>query len=199
MILSLFRRRRQPATVPGIYGTIVAQARLPVFYTAYGVPDTVNGRFDVIVLHLALVLRRLRGGSDADRDVSQHLFDHFCVDMEANLREIGIADLKVPKEMRKIGEAFYGRARAYDEVLDGHGVAGATDKADGSAVSLNDLAAVLARNIQGSSGQASEAAHKLAAYVRVVEAALAAQPASEISAGRLTFPAPVDDLLPGGR
>ena len=112
-------------TIEAIYGMIVTQAREPLFYRDLGVPDTVNGRFDLLVLHLWMVLRRLRpieGGAD----LSQALFDRFCDDMDDNLREMGVGDLTVPKRMQAFGEAFYGRAAAYDLALDrGRGAAGA--------------------------------------------------------------------------
>jgi cytochrome b pre-mRNA-processing protein 3 len=98
----------------------VAQARLPCFYREYGVPDTVNGRFDLLVLHLAIVLDRLAEGSEL-RAIGQALFDRFCEDMDDNLREIGIGDLSVPREMQRIGEAFYGRAQAYRSALASEG------------------------------------------------------------------------------
>ena len=110
MIFPLFRRRVRPGTISTLYGTIVAQARLPCFYREYRVPDTVNGRLDLLVLHLALVLDRLADESQL-RELGQALFDHFCTDMDRNLREIGIGDLSVPKHMQRVGEAFYGRAR----------------------------------------------------------------------------------------
>ena len=116
MIFPLFRRPMRPDTISALYGTIVAQARMPCFYHDYAVADTVNGRFDLIVLHLALVLDRL-AGEPALRDLGQGLFDRFCRDMDDNLREMGIGDLKVPKEMRRMGEAFYGRAQAYRAAL----------------------------------------------------------------------------------
>src|SRR2546430_14212465 len=93
-----FRKPPNPSrgTIEAIYGMIVAQAREPLFYRAMGVPDTVNGRFDMVLLHLWMVLRRLRpveGGSG----LSQALFDHFFADMDDNLREIGVGDLTVPQ------------------------------------------------------------------------------------------------------
>ena len=91
---------------------IVAQARLPCFYRDYAVADTVNGRFDLIVLHLALVLDRL-AQDPALQSLGQGIFDRFCQDMDHNLREMGVGDLKVPKQMRHMGEAFYGRSQAY--------------------------------------------------------------------------------------
>ena len=112
MMFPLFRRRSRQDTISTLYGTIVAQARLPAFYREYGVADTVNGRFDLLVLHLSLVFDRL-AEEPGSREAGQALFDRFCQDMDHNLREMGIGDLSVPKEMQRIGQAFYGRAQAY--------------------------------------------------------------------------------------
>src|SRR6267378_2892298 len=107
---SHFRKPRIPSrgTIEAIYGMIVTQAREPLFYRDFGVPDTVNGRFDLLVLHLWMVLRRLKS-IEGGADVSQTLFDRFCDDMDANLREMGVGDLTVPRRMQAFGEAFYGR------------------------------------------------------------------------------------------
>ncbi len=106
MIFPRFRRKpRGPDTISALYGMIVAQARMPSFYRDYAVADTVNGRFDLIVLHLALVLDRLAQDPGL-RDLGQGVFDRFCQDMDQNLREMGVGDLKVPKEMRRMGEAL---------------------------------------------------------------------------------------------
>ena len=109
-----FRKPRIPLrdTIEAIYGMIVTQAREPLFYRDLGVPDTVNGRFDLLVLHLWMVLRRLRAEGGAA--LCQALFDRFCEDMDANLREMAVGDLTVPKRMQAFGEAFYGRSAAYD-------------------------------------------------------------------------------------
>ena len=112
------RFRRDPRDTIGIlYGAIVAQAKLPAFYLDYGVPDTVNGRFDMIVLHAALVLRRLSSEPAPARAVGQAIFARFCRDMDHSLREMGVGDLAVPKQMQRVAEAFYGRARAYEAAL----------------------------------------------------------------------------------
>ena len=117
MILPLFRRSPK-RTIAALYGAIVAQARAARSSTqAYGVPDTVLGRFDLIVLHLVLLLRRLRAGEAAHRALAQGVFDAFCRDMDHNLREMGISDQGVPRQMRRVGEAFYGRAQAYEAAL----------------------------------------------------------------------------------
>ncbi|MFN3658780.1 MAG: ubiquinol-cytochrome C chaperone family protein [Pseudolabrys sp.] len=179
MIFSPFRRNRRPDTISALYGTIVAQARLPCFYRDYGVADTVNGRFDLLVLHLVLVLERLVGEA-ALTERSQALFDRFCRDMDDNLREIGIADLKVPKEMRRIGEAFYGRAQAYRTALAAEG-----DDA---------LAAAVARNVYSGAPPDPAAPRRLAAYMRVALRELRAQQADAIAAGDLRWPDPVASL-----
>jgi cytochrome b pre-mRNA-processing protein 3 len=112
---NIFRKHRlpSPGTIEAIYGMIVTRAREPLFYRDLGVPDTVNGRFDLLVLHLWMILRRLKSIEGA-KSFSQALFDRFCDDMDANLREMGVGDLTVPKRMQAFGEAFYGRTAAYD-------------------------------------------------------------------------------------
>jgi cytochrome b pre-mRNA-processing protein 3 len=175
MIFSPFRRNRQADTISALYGTIVAQARLPCFYLEYGVPDTVNGRFDLLVLHLVVVLERL-AGNEGGAELSQLLFDRFCRDMDDNLREIGIADLKVPKEMRRIGEAFYGRAQAYRTAL-----ADAGDMA---------LAEAVARNVYGGMPTEPGLPRRLAGYMRVSLRELRSQQADRIANGDLRWPDP---------
>lgn len=159
-------------TIEAIYGMIVAQARLPVFYENYGVPDTVNGRFDMILLHLWMVLRRLRetaGGAV----LSQGLFDRFCSDMDANLREMGVSDLKVPKQMLSFAEAFYGRTGAYDLAFQ-----------EGS----GELAAAIARNVLISTDAAK--AEPLTAYAMAVIAELEALEAERLQSAAWAFPVP---------
>jgi cytochrome b pre-mRNA-processing protein 3 len=168
------RRRKHEATIDGLYGAIVAQARDPFFYRELGVPDTIEGRFDMVVLHVHLLFRRLATENDAVRTVGQGVFDRFVADMDASLREIGIGDLAVPKRMRSMGEAYYGRAAAYDEAL--------ARPAD------DQLADALRRNVYN--GQAHAGAVQLAHYVRRAVNALARQSVDAIGEGRLTFPAP---------
>lgn len=176
MIFPLFRREpRGPDTISTLYGMIVAQARLPCFYRDYAVADTVNGRFDLIVLHLALLLDRLVQ-DDALQRLGQGIFDRFCQDMDHNLREMGVGDLKVPKEMRRIGDAYYGRSQAYR-------VAWAV-KDDGL------LVEALERNVYGGSPAAVAAAPRLAAYVREALRDLGAQSSAGLADGELYFPEP---------
>ncbi len=180
MKFPLFRRRARSDTISTLYGTIVAQARLPCFYRDYGVPDTVNGRFDLLVLHLALVLDRLANEPQL-RELGQALFDHFCTDMDRNLREMGIGDLSVPKHMQRVGEAFYGRAQAYRAAL-------ARDD-------QRTLVQALERNIYGHAAGSQAGAARLAAYIRETVGQLRVQPTSQVLAGKLTMPDPAATVL----
>jgi cytochrome b pre-mRNA-processing protein 3 len=110
------------------------------------------------------------------KELGQGVFDRFCKDMDGNLREMGISDLKVPKEMKKMGEAFYGRAQAYQAAL---------ADADSQA-----LVAVIARNVYGGAPAEPAAAARLAAYMRVAVGDLASQSAGELAAGNVRFPDP---------
>lgn len=180
MAFTLFRRRRADPTIQALYGAIVAQARHPAFYARYGVPDTVEGRFDMIVLHLALLVRRLRAEAEPLKARAQGAFDAFCADMDHNLREMGLSDVGVPRQMKSFGEAFYGRAAAYDRAL---------DQDDAAA-----LAATLARNVFAAA--AADGAARLAAYVREADRRLGAAPAAALAQSDLPFPDPETVIAP---
>jgi cytochrome b pre-mRNA-processing protein 3 len=179
MIFRLFRRDPTAGTIDALYGAIVAQARREPFYLAYGVPDTAEGRFDMVVLHLALVCRRLGResgtGETPARGLSQQVFDMFCADMDHNLREMGVGDLTVPKKMRRLGEAFFGRLEVYDRAL--------------AASDGEELAAALARNVLGE-GEPSASPRRLAAYVREAATRLDSTSLVALTAGQIDFPAP---------
>jgi cytochrome b pre-mRNA-processing protein 3 len=175
MILNLFRRRGSDEAIYALYGEIVSQARQPVFYTAHGVPDTVEGRFDMILLHLILVFKRLEGEPPETVAIGQKVLDLFFTDMDRSIREMGVGDLAVPKKMKKLGEAYAGRSAAYGPAL--------------SAADAAALATGLARNVWIDAAPEG-AAEALAAYALAAFAALAAQPAAEIIAGRPGWIAP---------
>jgi cytochrome b pre-mRNA-processing protein 3 len=175
MISLPFRRASRAGNIDALYGMIVAQARNPEFYRDYGVPDTVEGRLDMIMLHLVLVLRQLTKEHGALPPAGQRLFDRFCQDIDGNLREMGVGDLAVPKRMQKVGEAFYGRAKIYETAL---------VEADPAA-----LEAAVARNVFGAPEQ-TLGARRLAAYMRTVAARLAGQDADALMAATFEFPAP---------
>jgi cytochrome b pre-mRNA-processing protein 3 len=177
MMFHFFRRNPANHSIASLYGTIVAQARAAPFYRICGVPDTVNGRFEMVLLHTVLVLRRLESEPPPVRRIGQALFDRFCADMDGSLREMGVGDLAVPVKMRKIGEAFYGRQAAYGTAL-----------AAGDAA---PLVAALERNVYGiQAGTLGPGACRLAAYVRAAVAQLAHQSGEALSRAELAFPDP---------
>ena len=154
---------------------IVAQARRPVFYREYGVADTVGGRFDLLLLHIVLVVERLMR-EEPGKASGQELFDRFCADMDDNLREMGIGDMSVPKHMKRVGEAFYGRTQAYQSAL-----AAPDDTA---------LAEALVRNIYGGAAPSAAAVARLATYIRRLAETLARQPVVALIDGRVDLPDP---------
>ena len=159
-------------TIETIYGMIVTQAREPLFYRDLAVPDTVNGRFDLLLLHLWLVLRRLKSVASGTA-LSQALFDHFCTDMDDNLREMGVGDQTVPKRMREFGEAFYGRTAAYDMAL--------TEGSDA-------LAGAICKNVLN--GEKMEKAREIAVYAEAAMARLAELDDATLRGGGWQFPLP---------
>src|SRR3569833_4461908 len=107
MIFNLFRKSPALDAAFEAYSAIVAQSRPEMFFADRGVPDTVTGRFDMISLHLSLVLRRLKGEPRA-KEFGQALVDLFFRDMARSLRELGVTDLGVPNKVKKMGNVFYG-------------------------------------------------------------------------------------------
>jgi cytochrome b pre-mRNA-processing protein 3 len=135
LIFRLFRKDPRRVTVATLYERIATASRNPGLYSGLGIPDTVEGRFESLSLHMILILRALRGLPAPADEVGRDLTDAFFQDMDASLREMGIGDTVIPKRMKKIAASFYGRAHAYD---------GPLDAADESA-----LAEALGRNAYG--------------------------------------------------
>lgn len=170
MILGLFSRKSAPTGEP-LYRAIVAQARHPALYVEHRVPDTVEGRFEMIVLHLVLVFNRLKTGTRDDVGLAQGALDLFFTEVDHQMRQMGVGDLSVPKKMKKVGEAWTGRSRAYDDVL---------DQADAA-----EIAQALTRNVPG-----DMAAERLASYVLAARSALAATPSEAVAKGEAAWPDP---------
>jgi cytochrome b pre-mRNA-processing protein 3 len=170
-LLGLFRRKPHERAGFALYTEAVALARDPALFETLGVPDTIQGRFDAIGLHVALVLRRCRAEPDpAGAALAQAVFDAMFADMDISLREMGVSDLAVGKRMKKLWEGFHGRALAYEAAL---------DAGDGAA-----LAEAIGRNLHGGAPPAG-AAEALAARAQALAAQLAARPFAELLAGRL--------------
>ncbi|MBE8220901.1 MAG: ubiquinol-cytochrome C chaperone [Alphaproteobacteria bacterium] len=173
--------RRAP-DVSRTYTALVAAARALPLYEA-GAPDTLDGRFDMLVLHLHLVLRRLRVlGQDNNPEshrFAQALFDHFFQNMDETLREMGVGDTSVGKRIRKMAQAYYGRAKAYDIALSGALSASSPDQID-------KVAVVLARNLYPDCAPDSHtppSLARLATYIISFEAGLGVCSLAQISAG----------------
>lgn len=165
----LFERKPEPEQ--GVYEAIVAAARQPRFYADWQVPDTVDGRFDMISLHMFLVLNRLRN-EDCEA-FRQALTDVFFRDMDRSLREMGAGDLSIAKKVRKMAEAFYGRVSAYEKALGAGG---------------NALELALARNVYADVPEAT--ATELSSWTKASVQRLAALPADAVVAGKLAFAEP---------
>ena len=161
----------RPAAISGrrLYAAAVAQARQPAFYQRMAAPDTPEGRFELYTLHVVLLLHRLKGQGPRAAETGQALFDAYVRGLDDALREMGVGDLSVGKKMRKLGEAFYGRAKAYD---------GALDEGPGAEA----LAALIGRTLEGADAAA------LAGYASEAGRALADQPLDHVLEGEVAWP-----------
>ena len=157
-----------------LYGALVTQARQPEFYTDAGVPDSLDGRFDMIVMHSFLVIRRLNRAGEPGVALAQELFDTMFMDMDRSLREIGVGDLSVPKKIKVMAKAFYGRCSAYESAM---------DAGDGAA-----LASAIARNIYADTDAPAGASGVLADYMFGVDGELNNQDDSRLLHGDIMFP-----------
>ena len=177
LIARLIGRRPLARQAGRLYLALAGQARRPSFYLEGGVPDTVEGRYELLVLHAWLVIDRLAAAGGQGAALAQALFDHMFADIDRALRELGVGDLGVGRRVRRMAEGFYGRAAAYRAAL-----AAGPDAAD--------LELALHRNLYGGAEPPEGALPAVAAYVFGAAAALAAQPAAELMAGRLPVLAP---------
>jgi cytochrome b pre-mRNA-processing protein 3 len=153
----------------GLAARLTARAREPIFFLELGVPDTLDGRFDLLTLHAWLVLERL----SAERDVSQSLIDTLFIQFDEGLRQLGVGDIGIGHRVKKMADAFYGRLKAYGEAKD-----------------EGELAAAILRNIYRSDERHGDAARALAAYATSARARLAE---ANVASGELDFgPMPME-------
>jgi cytochrome b pre-mRNA-processing protein 3 len=114
----LRRRNNHERAAFELYGAAVAAARDPYLYHDLGVPDTLDGRFDAIVLYVFLLIRRLNTDAEPGPVLAQAVFDAMFLDMDINLREMGVGDMSVGKRNRAMWEALHGRSVAYSTAWD---------------------------------------------------------------------------------
>jgi cytochrome b pre-mRNA-processing protein 3 len=165
---------RPAGDVDRLYGAIVGQARRPEFYLRCGVPDTVAGRFDMVALHAYIVLRRLKELGAPCARLAQALFDRMFVDLDHNLREMGVGDLAVGHRIKDLAKSFYGRIKAYDEGLAGDGTA---------------LEAALRRNAFAETTPTPAQVAALALYLRSAVADSRSWAADALARAEIVFPA----------
>jgi cytochrome b pre-mRNA-processing protein 3 len=173
LVPGMARRARQERVGFQLYGTAVAAAREPYLFTKHGVPDTLDGRFDLIGLYAFLLINRLRFLPEPGPAVAQAVFDAMFSDMDLALREMGVGDLSVGRRVRAMWEAFHGRARAYEQAL-------GSEDADA-------LPEALARNVWRGAAPPGEAAAALARLVRAQHQHLASLDAAKLFAGDASF------------
>jgi cytochrome b pre-mRNA-processing protein 3 len=169
-MLSLFKRKHHPALEP-LHEALVAASRQPVFYTQGQVPDTIDGRFELLVLHAFLLLRRLRGTNGA---LAQQLFDRLFAQFDLNLRELGVGDMGVGKRIKFMAKSFLGRLQVYEEAL----------------AEPAQLHAALSRNLFGTLPEAppEPVTTPFVAWMGAAVQALHNQPDAVILAGQVSFP-----------
>lgn len=172
-----FRQRPAAAAAAEVYGRIVAQARQPVFYLRFGVPDSLNGRFEMLALHLFLVLHRLgrERGQAACAALSQALVDMTMADLDGNLREMGAGDLGVGRRVKNMAGAVYERIADYGAALDGAGP---------------ELGQALVRHLYGTAAPSQDQLSAMASYVRRCRDVLDGRDGAALAAGGIDFPAP---------
>jgi cytochrome b pre-mRNA-processing protein 3 len=174
-LIRFFKPSRQQHCALMLYQKLVTQARQPLLYSELEVPDTLDGRFEMILLHMFMTMQRIREGiSDDRKDMERLLAEAMFSDMDRSLREIGVTDSGVGRRIRAMAEAFYGRLKAYELALNDADTA--------------KLAEALRRNAYGTAQYATDASvHKLAAYVRMNTDVLKTQSVADIVSGNVTF------------
>jgi cytochrome b pre-mRNA-processing protein 3 len=160
-----------------LYRDLVKQARMPAFYRDLGVPDTPEGRFEMVGLHVALVVRRLRTEGAPGSALGQELFDLMFADMDESLRHIGIGELSVGKHVKRLAGNFYARLVALDEAL--------------ATAPSAPLAPMLRTNIyHGGPAPSPDQLDALVSYLLIAEAALRTQASEHLLAGRVDWAPP---------
>ncbi|WP_374650384.1 ubiquinol-cytochrome C chaperone family protein [Dongia sp.] len=177
LLARVLRGPRATRDVAGkLFQQLVTQARARVFYEKLGVPDSVDGRFDMVALHIFLIFQRLRGKGDRAAILSQALYDTLIHDFEASLRQLGAGDVGVGKRIRVMTEALQGRIKAYETALAGNDPI--------------ELQGALRRNLYGTTEPDIEAVRIVANYLRRAKELADRQPMDRILRGVFEFPPP---------
>lgn len=172
MLHWLRNKSRQALTARQLYGSSVAAARDPVFYRDWHVADTLEGRFEIVVLHVGLLVRRLTAEGEAGKRLGQAVLEEMFAAIDDDMRELGVGDMTVPKRVKAAASAFYGRLRVYDAAL---------TKSDDAA-----LGEAFKRNLPAG-GPGSVSASQIARYARALADELQHQPFAKLNQGEISF------------
>jgi cytochrome b pre-mRNA-processing protein 3 len=156
MLKEMIGYRRSKGKAQALYTSLIEQARMPVFFRDFAVPDTIDGRFDMVVAHAWLILSRLN--ELGDRQTGQALINSLFEGFDEGVRELGVGDIGAGHRVKQMADAFYGRMNAY---------------------STGDLAEAVLRNVfRGDVSRKSEAA-SIAAYLSNARSVLSRQSLTE--------------------
>lgn len=156
-----------------VYIALVSQSRQPFFYSHLGVPDTLDGRFDMILLHLFLITERLRAdNTESSLLLLQHITDAFIADMDRSLREMGVGDTGVAKRVKKMADALNGRLTVYHDSL-------------GDVAKLSEA---LRRNLYGTTTASPEHLTQMINYITLSGVMLKSQPIDSLINGEIVWP-----------
>ncbi len=176
MLRKLFGRDPKKEAAASLYAHAVSAARQPFLYDRFLVPDTLDGRYEMIALHVYVILRRLKAAGGRGKPLAQMLFDTMFDNMDRTLREMGAGDLGVGRRVKAMAQAFYGRIAAYDAGLSG--------------TVTDGLETALARNVYRQSGAGAEMPVKeLAAYLAALAAKLDIHDIAMLERGSVEFSA----------
>lgn len=174
MLAWLRQRRNLRRTARSLYGSIVTQSRTKALYAQWGVPDTPEGRFEIIALHLVLVLRRFAREGGPGSTLGQALTEAFVVDLDDTLREMTVGDLAVPRHVKHAVAVLHDRYSTYGAAL-------AAPRNDALPGVVNDRLAALP-------GAEGLDVPRICAYIREVAGTLDLQPSAEVLGGVLAWP-----------
>jgi cytochrome b pre-mRNA-processing protein 3 len=163
------KSRARYATARQLLDAAITQSRQPIFYTDLAVPDTFDGRFEMISLHVGLIVSELAAQTSESQKMAQALFDETFLNLEKTCREIGVGDLSVPRHIKRMMSALKGRALTYIEAE----AAGALPEA-------------LARNLYGTVERPDQSVlETMASYMKAFRSSLQVQP---LMTGVVQFP-----------
>ncbi len=174
--LSFFQHAPEPSAAHRLYGMSVSHARYPLYYDHLGVPDTPEGRFEILALHVGLIIRRLVQESDQGGRTAQALIELMVTDLDVNLRELGVGDLSVGKQVKRLAAQFNARMDVLTSAFD-----------QGDHELLRPMLTTNAYHGLASPPSADQVS-ALMAVCEAIEAGLAGQAVSSLAEGRIDLP-----------